>query len=134
MKTITGHFSSPNGQPAANAVLLLQLSQDAQVVGNAGQVVPRDIHITLDANGDIPAGTEIWACDELLPSGLFFTLSIPVSTYRENYQLVGPSPISIGTLTPSPVRVAAGTQARNIQLQTNGTDNGSQTRAASTCA
>jgi hypothetical protein len=134
MKTITGHFSSPNGQPAANAVLLLQLSQDAQVVGNAGQVVPRDIHITLDANGDIPAGTEIWACDELLPSGLFFTLSIPVSTYRENYQLVGPSPISIGTLTPSPVRVAAGTQARNIQLQRNGTDNGSQTRAASTCA
>lgn len=129
MKTITGTFRHPDGAPASKEIVVFTLSQDAMIIGNGAQVEPLPIKIQLDANGAIPAGTQILANDELHPDGTYYHVRITSGNgYYEQFQLIGSSPININALVPSPLNVAAGTQAKNIELQTNGTDNVSQTK------
>jgi len=71
MKTLTGKFTFPegeptNGKPAAKAVLDLRLSCGS-TVRSTGEKVEGDepIYIELDENGEIQEGTEVWGNDEL---------------------------------------------------------------------
>lgn len=109
MKVIQGQFQLPNGNPAANATLKLQLSQDATTGGQ--QVAPVVYYITLDTNGNIPSGTEISANDELSPNTFYIvTLTMP-SLGRiygpENFPIVGTSPINLNTIIPAQLPLPA---------------------------
>lgn len=79
IKTITGgNYQNTNGTPCAGCVLYLQLGTDATVIGT-GQVVPSTNAYTLDVNGNVPANSNLWANDQMQPSGLTYkaTLTLP---------------------------------------------------------
>jgi hypothetical protein len=101
-KTITGTFVLPNGAPAAGAVITFLLSQNAQQPG--GQLLHVPIQFTLDENGSIPADSEIFANDQLQPSGTYYVVSIsdPVfmQYFFERYVIAGASPINLNSLSP----------------------------------
>jgi hypothetical protein len=105
MKTITGTFVRPDGSPAANAILELLLSQDAVTTSPMAVLVHGRIPIQLDANGSIPAGTQIAAVDEILPVGCYYRVVVldPVygKCYDERLFIQGASPISISSLVPA---------------------------------
>jgi len=103
MKTITGTFITPSGAPAAGATLILLLSQDAVAAG-VGQVAHYPVTVTLDDAGNIPAGVEIWANDELLPAGTHYIVTVKDDTlgqvFCERLVLQGASPISLDSIPP----------------------------------
>lgn len=103
MKTITGAFLRPDGSPAANAKLLLKLSQDASSPN--GQIEASQVTVQLDVNGNIPANTQVWANDELQPAGTFYHVVLADNTfgttYKERLTISGNSPININTLVPT---------------------------------
>ena len=74
---ISGSWQYPDGSPLANGILRLQLSQDGQVNGGNGQVSGgRIVAISLDANGNIPAGTYVYACDQMTPANLTYKVNV----------------------------------------------------------
>ena len=103
MKTIQGTWLREDGTPAAGAILTLKLSQDAS--SSSGQIMTALLSITLDNTGSIPAGTQVWACDELQPAGLFYHATIQDGTsgtaYRERLVIAGNSPINLNSLVPT---------------------------------
>lgn len=109
MKTITSSvaFQGPDGAVAANGRLLLSLSQNAMITSGGGQVyslVP--VVIDLDANGLIPAGTTIWANDELTPSGTTYLVNLQDRNRGRldtlgTWSISGASPIDLSGMTPS---------------------------------
>lgn len=109
MKTITSSvaFQGPDGTIAANGRLLLSLSQNAMITSGGGQVyslVP--VVIDLDANGLIPAGTTIWANDELTPSGTTYLVNLQDRNRGRldtlgTWSISGASPIDLSGMTPS---------------------------------
>ena len=133
MKTITGTWNYPDGSAVANGVLYLKLSQDA-VASSTAQIAPRVVAITLNASGQIPANTQIWANDELTPTGTFYKCSVvaPGGSLvwgEEDFSITGASPINMNSLVPvlsagSPVY----SQLQQLTLQTNGVNNGSQNK------
>ena len=104
MKTIIGQFLRPDGSPAAGATLYLLLSQDAVATSPMETITHARIPITLDANGNIPAGTVIWANDELLPVGTYFHVVVIDGTYGkcfdERLTISGASPINLNAIAP----------------------------------
>ena len=104
MKTIEGQFVGPNNAPIANGTLLLQLSQDAFATSGAGQIASRlPVVISLDAEGNIPAGTQLFGNDELTPAGTYYTATVTSPTFGqvygpEEWSLVGDSPINVNDL------------------------------------
>lgn len=107
MKTITGQWKFPDGSAAANAILYLQLSQDAVVVGQ-NQVAPRVLAIALDGTGSIPANTQIFANDELNPEGTVYIVSVIApgggKIYGPDlYNIAGASPINLNNSIPATV-------------------------------
>jgi hypothetical protein len=105
VKTITGQFLRPDGSPAANATLELLISQDAVTTSPMTVLVHGRIPIQLDANGNIPAGTQIAAVDEILPVGCYYRVVVldPVygKCFDERLFIQGPSPISLASLVPA---------------------------------
>jgi hypothetical protein len=105
MKTITGSFARPDGSPAANATLYLLLSQDVVASSPMVVVVHARDPITLDANGNIPVGTQVWCNDEVNPSGTFTHVVVvdPVfgKCFDERLVIQGPSPINLASLVPA---------------------------------
>ena len=103
MKQISGTFLREDGSPASGAILTLKLSQDAS--SPSGQILAALISIVLDQTGSIPAGTQIWACDELQPSGLFYHATVQDGTsgtaYRERLVIAGNSPINLNSIVPT---------------------------------
>ena len=104
MKTITGTWQDPAGNPIAFGILSLKLSQDAVVVATS-QIAPRIIQFTLTSNGAIPANTQIWANDEINPTNTFYALTIMeqgggVIYGPEFFEIAGASPINLNTLIP----------------------------------
>lgn len=102
MKVIQGQFMAPNGTPAAGATLTLQLSQSEST---SLEVIPAyRCTITLDDEGNIPAGTEVFANDEFNSLGSYYTITLMDPTYGrvlfERIALVGPSPINLSNLAP----------------------------------
>jgi hypothetical protein len=105
VKTITGTFLLPDGTPAVRAVLELALSKSATVIANSA-AAPQLVCITLDGTGSIPAGTQIYANDELSPAGTTYTLHVindgaQVLYGPESFPLTGASPIAINSHTPA---------------------------------
>lgn len=75
--TLSGSWKYPNGTPVANGKLYLRLSQDAQITGGGGQIGGgAALVITLDANGNVPAGTLVYSNDNLTPSGTTYKCSV----------------------------------------------------------
>ena len=75
MKQITGIWQDARGNMAAYGVLHAQLNQDANVV-DATQTAPRSVVFPLDISGDLASSAQIWANDELTPSGTYYTLAV----------------------------------------------------------
>jgi len=104
MKTILGQFLRPDGSPAANATLYLQLSQDVVASSPMETILHARFGITLDANGNIPVGTQFWCNDEVQPSGTYTHLVVvdPVygKCFDERLVLQGASPVNIASLVP----------------------------------
>jgi len=103
VKQISGTFLREDGSPAAGATLTLKLNQDAS--SPSGQVMAALISIVLDQTGSIPAGTQVWANDELSPATTFYHATVQDGTsgtaYRERLVIAGNSPISLNAIVPS---------------------------------
>lgn len=105
IKTITGgNYQNTNGTPCAGCVLYLQLGTDATVIGT-GQVVPSTNAYTLDVNGNVPANSNLWANDQMTPSGLTYkaTLTLPGGGQvwgPEFLFISGTSPINLTQIVP----------------------------------
>jgi hypothetical protein len=63
------------------------------------------ISIVLDLTGSIPAGTQVWANDELSPANTFYHLTVQDGTsgtaYRERLTIAGNSPINLNSIVPT---------------------------------
>jgi hypothetical protein len=104
MKAITGKFTRPDGSPMAGAVLSLALSQDAVAEGNE-QLTRRPAYITLGSDGSIPAGTKVWANDEIMPNGTLYVAMVRDSEGRRAYgpelwTIEGTAPIDLTLIVP----------------------------------
>lgn len=104
MKTITGTWVDPAGNPVANGRLFLRLSQDAVAIGT-NQIAPSLVSVTLNASGQIPASTQVWANDELTPAGTVYIASVLAAGGglvwgSESLFISGASPINLNNLTP----------------------------------
>lgn len=105
MKTITGKWQNVDGTPVAGGRVFFKLSQDAVAVGT-NQVSTFLIFFTLDGTGAIPAGTQIWANDELSPSNTTYSISVVAAGGglvwgAENLFVSGASPININNAVPA---------------------------------
>lgn len=108
MKTITSTvaFQDSQGNVTANGFLILQLSQPSEVTSGGGQIAPLELRITLDATGKIPAATQIWANDELTPTGTTYAASLKDSGNAQiaafgAWSITGTSPIDVSQLIPT---------------------------------
>lgn len=105
MKTITGQFLRPDGTPAANATLYLLLSQDVVATSPMETIVHARIPITLDANGNIPVGTQVWCNDEVQPNGTYYHVVVVDGSYGKCFDkrlvIAGASPVNINSLVPA---------------------------------
>lgn len=106
-KTIssTVAFTDPQNTVLANGKIVFTLSSDAAVIGG-GQIVPSSVSVTLDSTGKIPGGTQIYANDQLQPTGTLYYVEIFNSNgLRVNnpdplqWILSGASPIDLSFLT-----------------------------------
>jgi hypothetical protein len=88
-----GTFQDPAGNPIANGTLVLELSQNAIVIGTPIEICSGSkILIQLDANGNAVTGQTAWPNDILTPAKTFYFASV----YTANGQLVwGPNAQSI---------------------------------------
>lgn len=127
MKTITSSvaFQGPSGTVAAKGYLLLSLSQNAKIISGGGQVYSNlPIIIQLDANGLIPAGTQIFANDELTPTTTYLVDLQDVNRSRLDtlgaWYISGASPIDVSQQTPTAAGVSfAGVVFTNPSAQQN---------------
>lgn len=129
-----GSFQDVGGSPLANGYLSMSLSQDGQVNSDAQIAAGYEITITLDSSGSVDTTTPqyVWPNDAITPVNTFYS----VSAYSEDGQLVwgpnsqqvlsSPSPFDIGAWIPG--IVSTSTNSADLLLQTNGVDNGSQTK------
>jgi len=105
LKTITGGgYQYPNGTVCAGCTLTLQLVVDATVI-STGHVAPKQIVLTLDANGNIPANSQIWGNDQLQPNGTTYRafLTAPGGGQiwgPQYFSIAGTSPIALQQLIP----------------------------------
>lgn len=106
-KTIvsTQPFQDPQGNVLANGILILSLSYPAHASGG-GELAPTQVVIALDANGKIPAGTLLWANDQLVPSGTVYRAVLRNSNKDlvadfGYWLVIGPSPIDLSQETPT---------------------------------
>lgn len=103
MKTIEGRFrwNELYAPAAADAVLLLRLSQGARLKLGGRRIESKVIEIQLDNRGRIPRGTKVIANDELKPSGTYYHAQVVdgdqyfVCAYDRQIRIVGPSPIDL---------------------------------------
>lgn len=102
--TNTVAYTDPQGNAIANGTLTLDLSQAAKITAG-GEIGPTRVVVSLDASGNIPASTNLWANDQLTPT----TTTYRIKLYNSNGMLVtdfgqqtiaGTSPIDLAVLTP----------------------------------
>lgn len=100
-------FQNSSGIVLASGTIVMRLSQDAMITSGGGQVAPttRTV-IQLDVNGLVPAGTLIWANDQLTPTTTFYISRVYDSNGNlvygpENWVLAGTSPIDVSQLVPA---------------------------------
>lgn len=89
-----------------NGFLVLKLSNDSALIAGTGQVAPTRITISLNSSGAIPAATQIYGNDELLPTGTYYFVAVYNATMGpvygpENFSITGTSPINLNLITPT---------------------------------
>lgn len=105
IKTTVG-FQDPEGNLAASGVLILTLSQNAEVTASGGQVFAKPQVFKLDTSGLITQ-TAIWFNDELTPSGTTYGAKLYASNGSTlladfgQWSFTGAGPLDLSTLTPS---------------------------------
>lgn len=125
MKTITGgSFQDSKGTPANGATITFVLLTP-EVATNTGQVYPNTVSFTLDASGNLPAASQIWANDELTPTGSVYRVTVVspsgiVLYGPQTWSIVGTSPISITDITP--VQTPAGLFVSNVAIEPGTSD------------
>lgn len=112
MKSITGKWQNLDGTPVAGGKLFLRLSQDSVALGTT-QVSTSLISFTLDSTGSIPAGSQIWANDELQPQQTTYSMSVVAAGGglvwgAESIYINGSSPININSFAPTTQNVMLG--------------------------
>jgi len=133
---IGGAFSDFQGGPLANGYLVMELSHDAQQTDTPGEIVAGlKIRVPLDNNGNVAGTVLVWPTDQLLPSGNFYIVNAYRSdgtkawAYPQNLTVPSsPSPYNIGNWVPTNPPGGFGNGTSGILLQTNGTNNGSQSK------
>lgn len=125
MKTITGGAFQDSKGNAANGATITFVLLTPEVATNTGQVYPNTVSFTLDASGNLPGGAQIWANDELTPTGSVYRVTVVTSggvvLYGpQNWSIVGTSPISVTNMTPVPV--PAGLVVSNVAIEPAKTD------------
>jgi hypothetical protein len=102
VKTISGNFILPNGDPAAGAAVTFLLDQDASC--SVGQIIHERITVTLDQNGALPPNFQLFGNDELLTAGTFYFVSVvdPIQgrVFFERMVLAGSSPVNLNIVEP----------------------------------
>lgn len=133
---VGGGFQDFEGNPLAAGWLVLEMSHDEQANSLTQIVAGLRIKIQLDTNGNIPTtpALNVWPNDVLLPAGSFYTVEAFRSDGTRAWRapqywtiLSSPSPFNVGTLIPTNPPVAGATLG-TLTLQTNGVNNGSQSR------
>jgi hypothetical protein len=107
MLTLQGGNFQSGGIPVANGSVVLTLSNPtATIISTGGAATPVYI-LNLDANGNLPAGTQVLGNNELTPGATFYTAQVwsgangtgtLISTAT---WVVGPSAAYSGTLYPN---------------------------------
>lgn len=102
--TTAGAFQDAIGNVLANGKIILDLSQPASATGG-GEIVPRRVTITLDANGKVSASQVLWANDQLSPSGTTYSMLVFDSANNlvggfGNISISGAVPIDLALITP----------------------------------
>lgn len=107
MKTITSSvaYQDELGNPLAKGSLILSLPVGAYLIAGGGQVVGTSVIINLDGTGKIPAGTSIWASDELNPQTPYSATICSGSNGNGPlayalWFISGASPIDLSQITP----------------------------------
>lgn len=131
-----GAFQNIDGAPLSNGFLVFELSHDEQETTTSpnGQVVAGlRKTVYLDNNGNVVAGSTMWANDSLNPANSFYFVTAydstgkPVWKYPQQVTVTSsPSPFVLGTIVPSNPPSSGGAAVGSLLLQTNGTNNGSQ--------
>lgn len=107
MFTLQGGNFQSGGVPVANGSVVLTLSNpSATVIATGGAATPT-YTLNLDANGNLPAGTQVLGNAELTPGGTFYSAQLFTgangtgSLVSTATWIVGPSAPYAGTLFPS---------------------------------
>ena len=102
-----GNFSLAGGGPVANGSIKLTLSNNSAIILVSGAAAPTAYIFNLDANGNLPAGSQVFGNAELGPFGTFYTAQVfnaPNATgtlITTSTWVVGPSAPYVGTLFPN---------------------------------
>ena len=106
MKTLTSSvcFQDGRGNLLSNGSIILTLPPGIyKIIAGGGQVVGLSIIIGLDGTGKVPAGTQLWASDELNGSPVYSATlcrnadgTTPVASV--NWLIAGTSPIDLSIL------------------------------------
>jgi hypothetical protein len=133
--TLTGGgFSDAAGNVLASGFLLFYLSHDEQNTFLPSQVVSGlSVKINLDNNGNVVAGSQIYANDQLSPTGSFYTVEAYTNDGRRAWSYpqyitvtTGSGSFSLSGIFPTNPPGAGGSGSSGIVLETNGTVNGNQ--------
>lgn len=107
MLTLQGGNFQSGGVPVANGSVILSLSNPAATIISTGGASTPVYTLNLDANGNLPAGTQVLGNNELTPAATFYTAQIfsgPNGTGTLLFTatwVVGPSAAYSGTLYPN---------------------------------
>lgn len=103
-----GNFQLGGGGPVANGSVVLTLSNPSATIIATGGAATAQYIINLDANGNIPNGTQVYGNNELTPAGTFYTAQVFTGANGTGTQvgqnatwIVGPSAPYAGTLYPN---------------------------------
>ncbi|PWT73645.1 MAG: hypothetical protein C5B60_07940, partial [Chloroflexi bacterium] len=75
MRHISGQWRDARGNLARNGDLHLKLNQDAMIPATS-QTAPREVSFHLNEEGGLPAGSQVWANDEMLPTTTYYTATV----------------------------------------------------------
>jgi len=135
LTTLTGGgFTDAASNVLANGYLLFYLSHDEQETQGPSQVVAGlPVQINLDNNGNVVVGSQIYANDQMSPSGSYYTVFAYTNDGRKawaypQYITVTSSspPFNLSGIFPTNPPGSGGSGSSGPLFETNGTSNANQ--------
>ena len=132
-----GHFQDSAGNVLAGGTLVMELVQDEQLSMSTGQVCGGiKVTINLDSAGsvDTSPAQSVWPTDIMNPGNASYTVwgytAEGQLAWGPNYNLLVPSgsTYDVDGWVPNSVNNGSGSGGSNLLLQTNGVNNGSQSK------